>query len=139
MTKKQKIIIGIASPIMLWCLVMMVITLVKQSNPEKVASEAFQMLNELRVEYDGYSLIWDDELAELAIQHSKWMDEYNMLEHSNLDYWEAIEHSPGGYAYDENILKPWMQSIPHSKIIFSGEITYAAIGISGDYATFLGR
>lgn len=139
MTRKQKILIGIAAPIMLWCFVMMVITFVKQSNPEKVASEAFQMLNELRVEYGHQAFVWDESLAEQAIKHSEWMNEYNLLEHSDLEYWEAIEHRPEGYAYDENVLNPWRDSPPHSAIIFSDEITYAAIGISGDYATFLGR
>lgn len=136
MTKKQKIILALASPIMIWCLVMMTIFLVKQSNPEAVAKEAFATLNEYRSSHD---LIWDDELAELAKQHSEWMNENQLLEHSDMDYYECIEFSPGGYAYDTNVLSPWMGSLPHSKIIFSEDIYYAAIGIDGDYATFLAR
>lgn len=139
MNKKQKILLALAIPVMVWCAVMMTIYIVKQSNPGKVANEAFDMLNESRIEYGKKALIWDDELAEKAVKHSQWMQDNDLLEHSDYGYYEAIEWSPDGYAYGEQVLKPWESSNPHCQILYSDEITFAAIGIVGDWATFIGE
>lgn len=117
----------------------------RAAKPDMIAQEAFDYINEERAGEGLRELIWDDELAELALRHCEYMDETGNFEHSDLPYVENILDSwgalPGASAFDNSwqIVGEWIRSPQHCANLFDPDISQAAIGIKGNYATFLAR
>jgi len=101
----------------------------------KVEASYFQELNEFRVS-QGYSeLAWSDGLYKLAKDHSQWMDSEGRLKHSDYPYAENIFKSAGWGGTD--VIHYWKISPSHNSIMCNSQSSYGAIGVNGDYVTFL--
>lgn len=121
------------------------------SDTQGVAKIAFEKLNEYRVGTDTNELIWDEDLEVLAITHSKYMDSKDILSHSvytnstykqlhqNYGTVENILKGNGCFIDGNDIIAPWLGSPPHRSNLLNTSITKGAIGVSGNYATFLAR
>ena len=103
-----------------------------------VSQEALAKINEYRSQAGINSLVWDDELAELALSHSQAMDESGRFYHSAHPYNENILEG-GFYSTGEPIAELWKESPAHYRVMMSQYIDSGAVGISGSYATFMAR
>lgn len=104
-----------------------------------VAHEAFDIINEDRTSRNMPALEWDNNLEELAIKHSQWMKDNDLLIHSDYKYAECI--LKGGDIFDNGyqVYHPWRDSYRHYAIIIDSKYRYGAVGIVGQYATLLLR
>lgn len=134
---KLFILLGLAG--LICCLVLGVNAWVRASDTVGIAKEAFDLINEKRVEMDRPALIWDDELATKAIQYSQHMKDTGEFIHSDMNYVENILHSDGGFPSGNNVYNPWLISYGHFSNMVDSDLQYGAIGIVGEYATFLAR
>lgn len=57
---------------------------------ETCSKENFQKVNQYRGQMGAGSLKWNDDLAQKAKAHSKWMFDRDLLEHSTYGGWENI-------------------------------------------------
>jgi len=112
---------------------------IRQSDTVGIAHEAFDEINALRVEHGLPELLWDEELAGLAVKHSEYMNKTRDFSHSNYNYVENILENSGGYPSGNSVVMPWKHSSGHYFNMLDSDIHSGAIGIVGDYATFLAR
>ena len=87
---------------------------------------------------DGKSeLLWNEDLADLAIEHSEYMDKTGDFNHSSLGYLENIIESSNGYLSGHDVVTPWKNSSGHLVSMLNDDIHSGAVGVVGRYATFL--
>jgi uncharacterized protein YkwD len=113
----------------------------RASDTVGIAHEAFDEINKLRSEQGVPQLTWDTELEKLAIAHSQYMNDTGKFEHSNysFSYAENILQGTGGFPSGNSVVTPWRTSPGHYMNMISPDMSWGAIGIVGDYATFMGR
>lgn len=106
-------------------------------------------LNRYRKSLGLKEVVIDSTLTKNARSHSVWMEKTDMLEHSDYCCGECIKY--GGYlpniTYEENgvlMIKSWIKSPPHNKILTDPNYKNVGIGISliknsynGLYATLI--
>jgi uncharacterized protein YkwD len=128
-----------------FCIYMMIDAFIRQSDTAGIAHEAFNIINEYRQSNGIQPLIWDEDLEELAIRHSKYMNDTNDFSHSSYGYAENILQSSGAmfgggvFPSGENIVGEWQRSYGHNLNLLDSRLHYGAIGVVGDYATYLAR
>lgn len=136
----------------------------KEKDTRYVAEAYFETINEYRIDNNRIPLRWDENIFKEADEHSEWMDKTDTFEHSHNGYYEAIMKEPGGHLdmskYMPEYLVPeldeyengeivekktypmivsWIESKQHNDILLSRDILSGAIGVSGDYVTFMAR
>lgn len=104
-----------------------------------VAHEAFDYINEERKSDGIHPLVWNSELERLAIKHSQWMKDNDMLVHSSYKYAECVLQGGDIFSNGWQVYHPWRDSWRHASIMCDSEYTRGAIGIVDKYATFLAR
>lgn len=109
-----------------------------RESPNIVARQAFGEINECREEIGISKLQPDKELAVLTLKHSQYMNDTGELEHSGFPG-ENILRGRGSFYNGESIVEEWMRS-PHHRInLMREDIQYGAVGVVGNYATFMAR
>lgn len=121
------------------CVVFAIQAHIRADDTVAIAHEAFDEINEFRRDCEWASLEWDEELAELALQHSQYMNETKQLVHSGYPYRENILLGAGEFPSGSSIVGVWLKSYPHFCNMTGNDITRGAVGIAGKYATFLAR
>lgn len=105
---------------------------------EALALEAFEEINQVRVESGLSKLSWDNELATLAVKHSQYMDDTGDFEHSDFPgeniLW-GVDYCSSGY----DVIVEWLKSPFHHRNLMRDDIHSGAIGVAGNYATFMAR
>jgi uncharacterized protein YkwD len=131
----------LAGAAILFCIYMAIDASIRTSDTVGIAHEAFDEINKLRAENGLPKLLWDNELERLAIQHSQYMKDTGRFEHSSypFPYAENIIQSTGGFPSGSSIVTPWRYSSGHYLNMVSSSISRGAVGVVGDYATFMGR
>lgn len=89
-------------------------------------------INEVRAEVGLSNLRWSDYLYNKALAHSQYMGSSGQFVHSNYGYFETICKGCGG-----NAVGVWLDSPLHKQILLNPSITQCAVGVSGQYATFM--
>jgi len=111
-------------------------------NSEEIAREAFDKINEYRIEGGLNTLVWDDTLAALATAHSQFMCETGNLQHSKHPYVENILQG-GFHSEGAHIAEMWRDSPVHYTVLMQKDIQSGAVGVAPgimqDYATFMAR
>ena len=102
---------------------------------EKTARGAWDEINEYREKAGKEALAWDYELETLAIAHSQWMKDTGNYQHSKHQYSENIAWCPTGC----NIAKLWYESPAHKSAMMDSSIQSGAVGVVGEYSTFMAR
>ena len=132
----EKVIAVIGVGLLLFCFWGLVNTLIYRSGID-FEQDTFRVINETRRDCGLPCLTWNEELATEAREHSRYMADTRNLEHSNLPYAETVLRGVSLCNDGECIYKIWASSREHFLILMSRNCEYGAVGISGDYATFL--
>lgn len=123
----------------LFCSYMAISGYIRSRDTVGIAQEAFNLINEQRAKSNLPALTWDNDLEQLAIKHSQYMNDTGDFSHSNYGYVENILKGAGVFSYGEQVYHPWQYSYLHYMNMMDSRIHYAAIGIVGEYATFLAK
>lgn len=132
---------------------------IRQSDTFGVAREAFDIINEYRQTNGVAPLLWDDGLEQLALEHSKYMDDTNDFSTGDFglgNYGQNLLQSSGAvfgggaFPTGDNIVSEWKNGTGNYNILNSGWENgtadynllnsgwkYGAIGIVGNYATYI--
>jgi len=130
---------------LVFCGYMAVDAFIRQSNTVGIAREAFVLINEYRQANGIAPLVWDDNLEELAIKHSRYMNDTGDFSHSHYGYAENILKSSGAilgggaFPSGHSIVVEWQHSYLHNLNLLDSRLHYGAIGVAGNYATYLAR
>ena len=103
----------------------------------------FDLVNAERVKYGLNPLVWDEELASVALSHSVDMYRKGFFHHINLegktpadrmraagmDFDYSGENLARGFKTPEAVVAAWMESPGHKKVILSDKSTSLGIGI----------
>ncbi len=112
------------------------------SDTTKIAQDTFTLINQERARLHLPELTWDTDLAEMAVEYSKYMQENNDFNHSKLGYAENIAFFPGAITSGEELFNLWGHSRDHYQIMIDPYLRYGAVGVTykffgSNYATFL--
>ncbi len=127
---------------LVFCVYMMIDAFNRQQDTISVAHEAFNIINEYRLENGLASLSWDNNMEQEAIQHSQYMDDTKHFVTSNHNYNELILEGSGAslnasaFPSGNSIFIEWKH---YSSVILNSTLTNGAIGIAGNYASFFAR
>lgn len=108
-----------------------------------IERDVFKFINEEREAHDLHNLRWDENLHDMAREHSEWMAATGNFEHSN---WNVFENCWWGIGIcPENLASScfdsWKNSKGHYENILEPSIYYGAIGFAesnqGTFATFI--
>jgi uncharacterized protein YkwD len=117
----------------------------RQGDTYGVAREAFDVINEYRQANGVAPLIWDDSLEQLALTHSKYMNDTNDFSTGDFglgNYGQNILQSSGAmfgggaFPSGDSIVNEWKNSSGDYNLLNS-RWKYGAIGVVGDYATYI--
>ena len=103
-----------------------------------VASQAFEAINEHREGIGISVLLPDEELAIFTLKHSQLMNDTGKFEHSGFPG-ENILRGRGSFYNGQSIVGEWMKSPLHRLNLMREDIRYGAVGVVGNYATFMAR
>ena len=108
----------------------------REGDTQGVALEAFEEVNQIRSESGLSLLAWDKELATQALKHSQYMSDNGELQHSGFPG-ENILRGRGAFGSGHSVIDVWLESPPHKQNLMRFDIHSGAIGIKGNYATFM--
>ena len=120
---------GILTFIILFVALWMIFTTInvaKPGQPEAVALQAFEYINEARSAKGIKPLIWDDNLANMASAHSIYMSKTQDLKHSDYPYAENIAQ---GSSDPEDLYTMWANSPLHNSNMMDSDKVFGAVGI----------
>jgi len=92
---------------------------------KKTSLELFDLINQERIKNGEIPLIWDDNIAKAAQEHSQWMAETNQYKHSNNGYSECIMVGID----PKEVFEAWLNSSPHNAIMMGSDAKYGAVGM----------
>ena len=102
------------------------INVAKPGQPETVALQAFEYINDARTAKGIKPLIWDDNLANMATAHSIYMSKTQNLEHSDYAYAENIAQ---GGSDPKDLYTRWANSPLHNMNMIDSDKVFGAVGI----------
>jgi len=119
--------IVIVLPIGLWML-FTTMSLPSAGEYELNAHKVFELINQERKALNISPLIWEDELANLATEHSQYMASTGDYNHSNYPFAYA-ENIMMGDDPDE-VYSAWVKSPRHYEIMTDSHLRYGGIGMA---------
>ena len=132
------------------------VTVTKKAGTSPVATEAyrvFELTNQEREKQGLSKLVWDDALAQVALVHSKDMNDRKFFDHNNpdgkspfdrmkqagLQYRRAAENIAAGQTSPEEVVAGWMNSPGHRANILNPDLKLLGVGYykgNGPYRTY---
>lgn len=111
----------------LW-MIFTTVNLPKSGETEEISRQTLELINQERKEQGIAPLIWDNTLERLAIAHSQYMADTDILEHSDYNYTENI--AQGGTSDAVELYNLWRNSLLHHANYMDRSLRYGAIGIA---------
>lgn len=117
-----------------------------QTGTEK---EIFDITNVLRLRNGQKKVSWDENVAQVAFEHSKDMFETNEYSHTsskygnlsnrlklaNIDYQSAGENIAANYTDGPAVVEGWLNSQNHRQSLLSKKFTHLGVGVYQKYYT----
>lgn len=114
------------------------ISIFLREDTDIVARQSFDEINKCREGIGVSKLLLDEELVALTSKHSQYMNDTGELEHSGFPG-ENILRGRGSFYNGESIVDEWMKSPLHRLNLMREDAQYGAVGVVGNYATFMAR
>ncbi len=108
-------------------------------------TEIISLVNDQRELYNCPRLVYDEDVAAVANDHSKEMAMYDYIGHyssnneydpfdrldlANISYMSAAENLASGFTKPEDVVNSWMKSEKHKNVILNPEFTHIGVGYS---------